>query len=73
MKRMNITVSDEIAELLKNKPNKSRFIAEAVREKMIREKREQLISTLIEGYNSEKAEGRRVNVEWEAGTLDSWE
>ena len=73
MIRMNITVSDEIAELLKDKPNKSRFIAEAVREKVIREKSEQLRNTLIEGYNSEKEEGKRVNEEWEAGALDSWE
>jgi metal-responsive CopG/Arc/MetJ family transcriptional regulator len=73
MKRMNITLPDELVELLEDKPNKSRFIAEAVHEKIIRERTEKLRRHLIEGYKNEKEEGRKVNDEWESGTLDSWE
>ena len=73
MKRLNITLSDKIVELLESKPNKSRFISEAVREKVERERKEQLKRDLIHGYKNEKIEGRKVNKEWETGTLDSLE
>ncbi|MFQ5868256.1 MAG: hypothetical protein ACE5IT_09755 [bacterium] len=34
MKRLNITLPEEINEQIKNLPNKSRFIAEALKEKL---------------------------------------
>jgi CopG family transcriptional regulator / antitoxin EndoAI len=73
MKRINITLPDDVVELILEKPNKSRFIAEAIRDKVEREKKEKLRNQLIEGYKNETDEGRRVNEEWEPGTLESWE
>jgi hypothetical protein len=72
MKRINISVSEKIAEYLKSKPNKSRFITEAVQEKIERERREKLRESLVEGYQNEKKEAQEVNSEWEASTLESW-
>jgi len=73
MKRMNITLSDELVEFLEKKPNKSRYIAEALTEKVNREKKEQTRRILIEGYKNERKEGCIVNEEWESSTMDKWE
>jgi len=73
MKRINITLPDDVFELIGGKTNKSRFIAEAIRDKVEREKREKLKEQLVEGYKNEIDEDRQVNEEWEPGTLDSWE
>jgi metal-responsive CopG/Arc/MetJ family transcriptional regulator len=73
MKRMNITLPEEIVEFLKDKPNKSRYIAEALYEKVERERQERLRKKLVEGYKKEKQQGRTVNREWESATLESWD
>lgn len=73
MKRMNITLTDDLVEFLEKKSNKSRYIAEALSEKINRERKAQLKKSLIDGYSKEKEEGRLTNDEWEAGTLDSWQ
>jgi len=72
MKRLNITLPEEINEQIKNLPNKSRFIAEALKEKLERIEREKLDRLLVEGYKATKEEDKRIDKEWEKITLEGW-
>ncbi len=72
MKRLNITLPEEINEQIKNLPNKSRFIAEALKEKLERIEREKLDRLLVEGYKATKEEDKRIDREWEKITLEDW-
>jgi len=72
MKRLNITLPEEIIEEIKNVPNKSRFITQALKEKLERTKREKLDELLIEGYKATKEEDKRIEKEWEKVTLERW-
>ncbi|RLA92761.1 MAG: hypothetical protein DRG25_05745 [Deltaproteobacteria bacterium] len=72
MKRLNITLPEEIEQCLKTIPNKSRFIAEALKEKFERERKKKLDALLIEGYKKTKEEDKKLNKEWEKITLENW-
>jgi len=72
MKRLNITLPEEIIEEIKNVPNKSCFITQALKEKLERTKREKLDELLIEGYKATKEEDKRIDKEWEKVTLERW-
>ena len=72
MKRLNITLPDEIEKGLKIYPNKSYFIALAIREKLEREREYQLDKLLIEGYQTTKKEDKKVNQDWEKAALNDW-
>ena len=72
MKRLNITLPEEIVRELKNVPNKSRFIADVLREKFERERKKKLDELLIEGYKTTKEEDKKINKEWEEITLEGW-
>lgn len=41
--RLNVTVPDDVSEILKTKKNKSEFLAEAVREKAINDKKKEIV------------------------------
>jgi len=41
--RFNVTLPDDVTEILKSKKNKSGFLAEAVREKAINDKKKEII------------------------------
>lgn len=71
VKRYNITIPDEISEELAKIPNKSRFIAETLSEKLERMKKEELDRQLIEGYKAVKKEDEKINAEWESATRES--
>ena len=73
MIRMNIIMPDELATHLKRVPNKSRYIAEALAEKITRERTKKLRSLLAGAYTASGDEDRAVDREW-AGTLNdgSW-
>ena len=73
MKRLNITLPDDVAELLARKSNKSRYIAEVLREKAEQEKQERLRELLVEGYKSTRGEAGAVNDEWDDATVKSWD
>lgn len=73
MARLNITLPDAIAKKLAVKQNKSRFIAEALSEKLEREKKEQIKQLLREGYATTKKEDSELNNDWEATGLERWE
>ena len=72
MRRLNITLPEEINEQIKSLPNKSRFIAEALKEKLDRIEREKLDRLLVEGYKATKEEDKGIDKEWEKITLEGW-
>jgi len=72
MKRLNITLPEEIAQEIKDIPNKSGFISEAVKEKLERMNKEKLDKLLIEGYKATRKEDKEINKEWEKITLEGW-
>jgi len=72
MKRLNITLPEEIAQEIKHIPNKSNFISEAVKEKLERINKEKLDKLLIEGYKATRKEDKEINQEWEKITLERW-
>ncbi len=63
--RVNITLPIDIAEMLKNVKNKSSFIAEAIRERIEREEKANLIRELSEGYKVRKKEDKEICLEWD--------
>ncbi len=71
-KRFNITLPEKVAEALAGFPNKSKFIAEALIEKIQKEKRGKLVALLIEGYRNEGDADKKLNQEWEDATLEGW-
>lgn len=68
--RVNITLPLEIAELLKDVKNKSSFIAEAIRERIERERKAYLIRELAEGYKVRKLEDKELTNEWDTTSGD---
>lgn len=71
-KRLNITLPEKIAEALAPYNNKSKFIAEALEEKIERDRKKRLEALLIEGYKNESISDRNLNKDWEDATLESW-
>ena len=72
LKRLNITLPEEVAQEIKDIPNKSGFISEAVKEKLGRINKEKLDKLLIEGYKATRKEDKEINQEWEKITLEGW-
>ncbi|MCG2710797.1 MAG: ribbon-helix-helix domain-containing protein [Candidatus Omnitrophica bacterium] len=72
MTRLNITLPDEIAKEIADKHNKSRFIAEALKEKLDREKQKQIENSLWEGYNAASKEDAKLQADWEKTETEGW-
>lgn len=72
MKRLNITIPEDLGQDLETIPNKGRFITEALKEKLEREKKKNLDELLIEGYKATKKEDKKLNKEWEKITIEGW-
>ena len=73
--KMTFTIPEEVAEEFKNavrNSQRSRFVANAVAEKLQVLKEEQLNRELIESYIERYEEDRQLNEEWEAATLEGW-
>ncbi len=68
--RVNITLPSEIADMLKDVKNKSGFIAEAIRDRIEREKKAYLIRELTEGYKASKREDKQLTEDWDATSGD---
>jgi len=71
-KRLNITIPEDIAMKLNKISNKSKFIAEAVKEKLEKLEMQELEKILAEGYEAVKEEDKKVNDDWEKITLEGW-
>ncbi len=72
MKRLNITIPDEIIEEIEDIPNKSQFIAAALKEKIEMIKKKELDNLLIEGYKATRNEDKKINDDWERVTFEGW-
>ena len=73
--KMTFTIPEEIADEFKNavrNSKRSRFVADAVTEKLQVLKAERLNLELIESYIERYEEDRMLNEEWEAATLEGW-
>ena len=73
MTRLNITLPDEIAKKIANIHNKSRFIAEALKEKIEREKKEKIENLLWKGYKVTSEEDAKLQATWERTGLEKWD
>lgn len=75
MVRMNITMPDRVAQKISKFKNKSRFITEALEEKIVREERKQLEKELIESYKkmAEDPEEIELMKDWDCTTGDGIE
>lgn len=73
MARLNITLPDEIAKKIANKHNKSRFIAEALKEKIERDRKEKIENLLWEGYKATSEEDAKLQADWERAGLEEWD
>ena len=73
MIRLNITLPDEIAKRLSKEGNKSRLIADALREKFAREKKKELDRLMLEGYKTSCQQDRKLISEWEKISLEKWD
>jgi metal-responsive CopG/Arc/MetJ family transcriptional regulator len=72
MKRLNITIPERVAEAIEVYGNKSKFITEAIIEKIDKDKKKKLDELLAEGYRNECSPDRKVNEEWEDATVERW-
>lgn len=68
--RFNITLPRELGLKLKASQNRSRVIAESLREKFAREEEERLEVALAEGYKTRAQEDAALNQEFDHMTED---
>jgi metal-responsive CopG/Arc/MetJ family transcriptional regulator len=73
MIRLNITLPDDLVEQLGKEKNKSRFIAEALREKIEREKKREMESLMKEGYSEAARQDKKLVKDWEKADIEEWE
>ena len=73
MIRLNITLPDDLVKQLRQEKNKSRFIADALREKINRQNREKTEYLMKEGYSATSREDKKLTAEWEKASLEEWE
>lgn len=72
MKRLNITIPEKVAEAIEVYENKSKFITEAIVEKINKDKKAKLDNLLIEGYKKEYIPDKEINKKWENATIEGW-
>ncbi len=73
MKRLNITIPEKVDQELSKYPNKSRFIAKAVKEKIKRDNKKQLDLELTAAYKNSNEEDKKIDQEWSDATIEGWE
>ena len=73
MVRFNITVPDKIAQQLKKVDNKSRFISEAVEEKIKAQEKEKRMLIMAQEYTEMASEQKELMKDWSATETEGWE
>ena len=74
MIRMNITMPEEVVQKLEKLRNKSRYITEAVKEKLRNDEMKKLKEELVEGYKAMNGkEYRKELKDWDAISAEGWE
>ena len=74
--RLNITLPKGLVEAMNQvtEPRKrSRFIAEAVRQKIEQKEKEELEKLLVEGYQAAAKESLALTKEFESADLEGWD
>jgi hypothetical protein len=71
--RLNITLPEDVGEALRTVKNKSAFIAEAIRDKQLAEKKKQLKQRLESAYKEAAEEDFEVYREWHDTLKDGLE
>ncbi len=72
MVRLNITMPEDVAGQLNQVKNKSRFIADVLREKFNRENEKRIKILLIEGYQVMAKENSKMMEEFKHADRESW-
>lgn len=73
--RLNITLPEDLAhqlDRLVGPRKKSRFITEALRQRIEKMKNDQIQKLLKEGYKARKAESLAITKEFEPSDLEGW-
>ncbi len=73
MVRLNITVPDDVGKELRRIKNKSRFIAQTLREKFIHERKKHTEKILENAYKKSSKEDTIVAKEWDSTINDGIE
>ncbi len=73
MIRLNITMPEDLAQYLERVSNKSSFIAQALREKLQRDKQGKLKRALVEGYQKAAREDAKLSTELDTTLNDGLE
>ena len=73
MVRMNITMPERVVRKLSKVKNKSRFIAEAVEQKIEIEEKKQLLDRLAGEYREMARDERQAMKDWDAVATEGWE
>ena len=68
--RLNITIPRKIMDQLKDKPNKSAFIAAAIAEKLASDLKKRQDRELGEAYRMAAIEDRKLIAEWDTLAVD---
>ncbi len=74
--RLNITLPKGLVEAMNRVtgPRKrSKFIAEAVRQKIVQKEMEEIEKLLVEGYRVAAKEGLSITKEFEGADLEGWD
>jgi CopG family transcriptional regulator/antitoxin EndoAI len=74
--RLNITLPKGLVEAMNRitEPRKrSRFIAEAVRQKIEQKEKEEMEKVLVEGYQAASKESLAITKEFESADLEGWD
>jgi Arc/MetJ-type ribon-helix-helix transcriptional regulator len=74
--RMNITIPEDLAhrlDLLVGPRKKSRFIAEAVKERIERMEHDKLCKVLEDGYKARRGEGLSIARDFDQLTIEGWD
>ena len=74
--RLNITIPKDLAQDLKRltgPKKRSQFIAEAVRERIEKQKKDELMKVLEEGYRAREKESLALSREFEVVDLEDWD
>lgn len=69
--RFNVTIEKEIGIRLRKVANKSRFISQALREKLERAEQEKKVKSLRNAYIASCKEDRKIASDWDSTAGDS--
>lgn len=68
--RLNITLPSDLVKDMADIPNKSAFIAESIRQRIARERKESIEKSLRAAYMASTEEDKKISSEWDTTTGD---